>query len=961
MRTRTTLAIACLLLAGSTAAAQPAAQQALDRILGATVAAVRVVSLGVEVRDPQVTGLIEIRAGEPLMPAAVRRTIVHLMGLGTYLDVRVDGEPADGGVRVVVELVPLRDVGRLVFSGETGLPDRVLRDAVTLRFGTQPPLGRATDIARTLEEVYADHGYLRASVRPRALDAPGGAPGDLVFDVRPGARAVIRAVEFRGAPADAVARVRGDLGLRDGSPYEPAELRRRLGGHVEAFRAQGYLEARADPFARISEAGDAVDLTVAVTRGPLVTVQFAGDQLPAKDRDALVPVAREGSADEDLLEDSQFRIERYLRNQGYRDARAPFTRVETDGHLRIVFTVTRGPLYRVSGVSLSSNAAVQVQDLSTGFSLKPGDPFVQARLDADAATVLDGLRRRGYTRAVITPVVTVGGRTERSTDVPVTVAFQVDEGPRAVVSRVSFEGVHALADATVRAGMKTREGAAYYRPLVEEDRERILGDYRDRGYRDAGVDAVVTFAADGTDADVRFTVREGPQVLVDHILIVGNTRTSEATIRRELTLKPGEPLGDAAVAESQRRLAALGLFRRSTISELPHATDNRRDVLVSVEEAPATSVGYGGGLEFQRVETSEFAPRGFVEVGRRNLWGKNRSVNLFSRVSLRRYDQAPDNDAGKATNVEYRVIGSYREPRVLASRADLQVAAVFEQGSRTSFRYRHQSARLDLVDRRHGGWRYIGQFTVERNEIFDDRINPVDKPLIDRLFPQVRLSSVGATMARDTRNDPIEPIGGTLLSVSGETAWRQIGSEIGYAKTFLQAFVYRQLPAQPRLVLAGGVRLGVGTGFPRDVGVSNPDGTTRLERVRDLPASKRFFAGGDTTVRGFDRDKLGTAEVFDRDGVPIGGHAEVIVNAEARLALWKDLGVVGFLDVGNVYARVDDIDVGKMRAGAGFGLRYKSPIGPLRVDLGFKLGTLRTYGTTREDRRAWHINLGQAF
>ncbi|MDO8836198.1 MAG: POTRA domain-containing protein, partial [Vicinamibacterales bacterium] len=554
MRARTTLVIACLLLAGSTAAAQPARPQALDRILGATVVAVRVMALGVEVHDPQVTGLIEIRAGEPLMPAAVRRTIVHLMGLGTYLDVRVDGEPADGGVRVVVELVLLRDVGRLVFSGETGLPDRVLRDAVTLRFGTQPPLGKATDIARTLEEVYAVHGYLRASVRPRALDAPGGAPGDLVFDVEPGVRAVIRAVEFRGAPGDAVARVRDDLGLRPGSPYQPLELRRRLNAHVDTFRAQGFLEARADPFARVDEAGDGVVLTVAVTRGPLVTVQFAGDPLPENERDVLVPVAREGSADEDLLEDSQFRIERFLRGQGYRDARAPFTRAETEGHLRIVFTVTRGSLYRVSGVALNSNAAVQVQDLSTAFSLKPGDPFVQARLDADAAAVLDGLRRRGYTRAVVTPIVTVGGRTQRSTDVPVTVAFQVDEGPRTVVGRVSFEGVRTMPDALVPAGVKTRVGDPYYRPIVEEDRERILGELRDRGYREAGVDVVVTIAADGTEADVRFTVREGRQIRVDHILVVGNTRTSEATIRRELALKPGEPLGDAAVAESQRRL-----------------------------------------------------------------------------------------------------------------------------------------------------------------------------------------------------------------------------------------------------------------------------------------------------------------------------------------------------------------------------------------------------------------------
>jgi outer membrane protein assembly factor BamA len=500
---------------------------------------------------------------------------------------------------------------------------------------------------------------------------------------------------------------------------------------------------------------------------------------------------------------------------------------------------------------------------------------------------------------------------------------------------------------------------------VEADREQLVAEYRNRGHRSAGVDAVVDLSAAGGEARLTFVIHEGPQVLVEHILIVGNTRTSEATIRRELALSPGGALGDAAVAESQRRLAALGLFRRSTISELAHSTENLRDVLVTVEEAPATTLGYGGGLEFQKVETREFAPRGFFEIGRRNLWGKNRSVNLFSRVSLRRRDAyTASTDASATTDtqthLEYRLIGSYREPKFLNTRGDLQVATVFEQGSRTSFRYRHRSARMDFVERR-GGWNYIGQFAVERNEIFDDRINSADRPLIDRLFPQVRLSSLSATVAHDTRTDPLEPGSGQLVSANGEIALPQLGSQVGYFKTFLQGFTYRRLPWMPRVVLAGGLRVGLGTGFPRDVAFVSADGTPAVEQVRDIPVSKRFFAGGDTTVRGFQLDRLGTAETFDRDGVPKGGHAELILNTEARVSLWKDLGVVGFLDVGNVFPRVDAVSLSELRAGAGVGIRYKSPIGPLRFDVGFKLGTLRTYGTSREDRYALHISIGQAF
>ena len=496
MLPRLALLTVCLLATVRPAAGQvvvqPPGDVARDRMVGATVTAVRVVSNNLEVQDPQVASLLEIKVGDALTPVAVRRTIVHLMGLGTYLDVRVHSEPADAGVSVIVELVPLREVGRLVFRGETGLPDRVLRDAVTLRFGTQPPLGRATDIARTLEEMYRDHGYLRASVQPRPLDAPGTEPGDLVSDVSPGARAALRNIEFRGEPDDAVARVRGVLGLRSGGPYEPSDLRRRLNAQVEAFRSEGFLAARADPFSRISDDGNQVDLTIAVTRGPLVRVSFAGDPLPVKERDNLVPVAREGSADEDLLEDSQARIERFLRGQGYRDARAPFSRSESDGRLSILFTVTRGPVYRVSGVGINADAAVPMGSPSTLIRVKPGDPFVQARLDADVAAVEDDLRRRGYTRAVVTPVITAGVRAAGSADVPVMVALQIEEGPRAVVSQVTFEGARVLADEVLLAGLTTRTGDAYYRPTVERDRGQVLTEYRNRGHREASVDAVVT-------------------------------------------------------------------------------------------------------------------------------------------------------------------------------------------------------------------------------------------------------------------------------------------------------------------------------------------------------------------------------------------------------------------------------------------------------------------------------------
>jgi len=967
------VALALVAWSASAATAQP-----IDRLLGRIVSEVRLVSGGQDVRDAQLERLIEIRKGQPLAMADVRETILHAMGMGRFLDVRVSAFEAGEAVRVDIEFVVVRAVRRVLFAGDLGLSEGTVRAAVVHRFGPTPAFGRATDIAQAVEALLKDHGYLRAVVRPRVRIASDADAGDMVFDVAAGVQARVGNVTFRPAETAAVRALRDRLDIRPGASYDPAELRKQLLSFTDSLRARNYLEARADPpGVQESESGDSVDLTMTLTQGPLVLpVQFKGDPLPPKRRADLVPVAREASVNEDLLEDSELRIKEYLRAQGYRDANAEFGKVPDGDRLTIVFTVKNGPLYRVSGVLFEGSTLDPDAHLRPLIGLVVGQPFSQVRLDADVAALLAEYRRRGFGDAtcVPDPVPVPGART--AGEAPVMIAFRFIEGPRTLVSKVDLAGNTVLPDSDVLAGLATGDGAPLFGPAVEADRDRILVKYLNLGYRLARIDAKTTFSGDRTGAHVRFTIREGPQIIVDHVLVVGNDRIGDAIIRREVMLQPGQPLGLEGISESQRRLAALGLFRRVTISELQHGPEHLRDVLVSVEESPATSLSYGGGVEFQKVEAVEFAPRGFFEIGRRNLWGKNRSINFFSRVSLRRRSESvaatatlPAAEIGQ-TSLEYRVIGAYREPKFAGSSADLQVALAFEQGSRTSFSFRSQSARVNLSQRYGPRWSLLGQYLIQRNAIFDDRINPVDRLLIDRLFPEVRIGSVSSSAVRNTRDDTFDPGKGGLIGLNAELALRPLGSEVGFAKTFLQGFIYRRLPSRRRIVFAGGARLGLGTGFPRDVPVTDPtngepilgeDGQPLTRKVRDLPFSERYFAGGDTTVRGFQRDRLGRPDTLDRDGTPIGGHAEIILNGEMRIALWKDLGLVGFLDVGNVFKIVNDVALRHLRAGAGFGIRYKSPVGPIRFDFGFKLGTLQTYPTYREDRFALHISIGQAF
>ena len=433
-------------------------------------------------------------------------------------------------------------------------------------------------------------------------------------------------------------------------------------------------------------------------------------------------------------------------------------------------------------------------------------------------------------------------------------------------------------------------------------------------------------------------------------------------------LKPGAALGDEAVIESQRRLATLGLFRRVRIIELPHGASPTRDVLIEVEEAPPTTIAYGGGLEAGRQlreadvsgvaeDRIYFAPRAFFQVVRRNLWGKNRSITFFSRISLRptvadANPVAADDDGGYGFN-EYRLVGTFREPRLIDTPGDLQITGFVEQAVRSSFNFRRRGVLMEYGRRLGNTLTLIGRYAFDNTIVFDTNIADEDDILvIDRLFPQVRLSKVIGSVLRDTRDDLLDPSRGTFSGLDVTLAPRSLGSEVGFAKTFAQAFAYRRLPAGVPLTFVAGVRLGTAVGFVR--AIDN-------EVVDDVPVSERFFAGGDTTVRGFVLDRLGDEETLNERGFPQGGSGLVVLNGELRTGYWKGLGAVGFVDVGNVFRSAGDIRLGELRPAAGFGMRYRSPIGPLRVDLGFNLDRQLLPTGSRERASVFHISLGQAF
>jgi outer membrane protein insertion porin family len=940
--------------------------------IGKPIATVTVIAGGRPTTDRRVVGLVETETGQPLRVAAVRESIAHLFSLGEFEDVRVRALAAGASVALTYELVPLRTIQNVSFTGDhaAGIDANRLRRLIAQRYGTSPPPGRAADIEALVLNDLKEAGYLHPRVTSQLEPGRSATHSVLAVALVPGNRTQVGSIDVEGDPGMPVPQFLAALRLSRGMPFERETLNARIDRFVDERRNHGYFAARVSYSPQFVDDDRTANLTVTIVPGPHVTIMFVGDPVPSDRRADLVPIAREGSADEDVLEDATNRIEELLRSEGYRDAAAPHSKDERNGELYITFNVRNGPQYRVGRVDISGNVSISLTDLQQHLRIRPGQPYSDAALESERALIEDVYHREGFAsvqasiRNESEPAVT------GAVDVPVAIRIAITENARTIVERVRIDGDSSVPEVDLRNGLTLQGGRPFSATALVADRDALQLRLANLGYQSATVTASPGISGDGRSADVLFTIRAGQRISVDHVLIVGNQRTRTATIDRELQFKAGEPLGLEQVNESQRRLASLGLFRRVRITELAHGDESKRDVLVSVEEAPATTVGFGGGVEAgellltdQETKTAsqhlEVAPRAFFEIGRRNLFGKNRSVNLFTRVSLGNLqNQTTSKGFG-----EYRVIGTYREPRVLGSAADAFLTGTLEQQIRSSFNFARRAVSAEVGRRLTRVVSVSGSYQIQRTELFDEHIDPEFQIPIDRLFPQIRLSSFSGSIVRDTRDDLTDPSFGQFLSVNGQMASRRIGSEVGFAKSYSVAQMFRTVPHTRRIVVAGSARLGVAADdetFAQSNGGApplGPDGKPQLV----IPASERFFAGGDTTVRGFALDQLGIPLVtLDEQGFPTGGGGLMILNAEVRVPATRGLGVVGFFDTGNVFYRTSDIRLSELRGSVGLGVRYKSPIGPIRVDLGFKLQRNVIAGK-REPLTALHITLGQAF
>ena len=846
-------------------------------------------------------------AGRPLDREAVRRAVELMFATGRYEDVLVELRRQEGedGIEVVFRprpaplLVAVRVVGDRVVSA--GSARRLAR----LRAGEPLWPSRLERAAREIGLALARRGHLEALVEPEVARVPGGA--DAVFRVRAGPRVRVGRSRVEGAAdvaalrLDELARPRpAEVFRREKAESARDAMRRRLAG---AGRWQAAVELREtyDPGRGV------MDVVFHVVPGPRMSLEVGGAELPGKLLSGVRDLVREGGATSDSLEAGAERIEVHLREQGHREALVRATTEPRGSGEAVVYDLRPGPRAIVSSVELRDADPL----LLAGLRTQPGLPLDDVALGEDARLLVSRLEQRGHFEASVAPEAPEGGGS-------LAVVFLARPGPRAVVRSLEVVGppLPPSGDGKGAEELTLRPGTPYRLRDVARSRDTLLAAWRRAGFLDARVRPDVAFSEARDEALVSLVVEPGPRTIVEHVVLSGLGRTKPAAVEREMVLRPGEPFSFERLLESQRRLSGLGIFERVSIADLDPGRERRRDVVVSVQEAPRTTWSWGvGWSEQDRL-------RGSVELTRRNLGGLGRTASAFARASVR----------------GSRFLLNLREPWLFGRKLDSFLTAFWEEEDRTSFDYNRKGGIVRAGRSLDARTSLLLRYLYQDTNVFNIEV-PIDE--LDRQYRTYAVSGPSASVIFDSRDDPLEPKRGLLLGADVQLSLEALGG-VSYLRSFLQAISVRRLRADLVFVLSA--RAGLAGTF---------GGEPPL-----LPLPERFFAGGDYGPRGFPVDMVGPkVEAPNGEVYPTGGNALVLGGAEMRYNITRSFQLASFLDTGNVYLEARGVDLGALRWSAGLGLRYRTPIGPIRLDWGYVLDPV----PGDDGRSRFHLSIGHAF
>jgi outer membrane protein insertion porin family len=940
------------------------------------------------VTDPRVDvqnlqALVEQKAGQPYSKQEIDATVAALNRTGIFTKVDVQVEPETAGLHVMIVMEPAYYYGVMKFPGAAkAFPYTRLLQVVNLP-DQDPYQAKEVEKAQTaLADFLRTNGYFQAQVRESTeLDKPHGL-ANVIFQIELGRRAKIGSVRLEGpTPQEASRLLRAMRSLRakvTGASLKPGKIytpeRVKAGTHL----LQQYLikhdhlasHIQVAPPQYHSETNRA-DLTISVDEGPTVVVRVTGARLSwipflgQREKRKLIPIYQEGSVDPDLVDEGKRNLVNYYQGKGYFDVQVNTKFQQQDQQVSLVYQVDKGKKHKVEQIAFRGNQRVDQDELAQHIAIKKShllsrgkfsEKLLRQSVNDLKALYLD----RGYEEASITPEVV-------DKEPKIDVTFQITEGPQTQVAAVNFHGNQSFAPDALspQGGLLLQSGKPFSPGRLSKDRGHILAVYLDHGYLRADVKTKVDRHTDDPHkVDITYQIDEGQQVQVSQVAITGQGRTRPRFISKTAGLQTETPLKQGKLLESESELYNLGIFDWASVGPRRPITDQtEEEAVVKVHEARRNAITYGFGLEVSRrggsvpsgtvavpglptiglgkakiapSEATFVSPRGSIEFTRRNMRGLGETGSLS--VVLARLDQ--------------RFLGTYAGPHFLSSRWSYLFSLSAERTTENPL----FAARLEGVS--YQLERPINKTKTTTAQIrYSFKKTDLNQLLVPQLvLPEdrsVRLSTFSGSIIRDTRDKPLDAHRGLYQTIDLGITGKAIGASANFGRLLGQTAYYKEVGHG--IVWANSIRLGLAKAY----GDSH------------IPTSERFFSGGGTTLRGFPINGAGPQRIVPvcskpsdpstcvNITVPVGGNQLFILNSEMRfpMPIIRNLGGVLFYDGGNVY---DHISFARFYQNytntVGFGFRYNTPVGPVRIDIGRNLNPVPGFRATQ-----FFITLGQAF
>ena len=894
--------------------------------------------------------LVAPNLDQPLDRQKLGRTVRALYATGLFADLQVEAQRDDRNQLSLVFIATENlFIGSVTVFGAPRRPSGAqLRDTTKLELGKLYSPAAAELALQRMKSLLADNGYHGAVITVSEERHPEAQMIKLFFSITPGRAAKVGQVIVTGSPGLSDAEVLRISKLRPGETVNSEHITRALTRLRKLYSKSDRLEAQiAIAERRYHPENNTLDYVFRIVRGPVVNVSVAGADVSKGKLRRYVPVYEEHAVDDDLLNEGRRNLRDYLQTQGYFDAEVNFAQrrdPQQPQEVNIVYSVEKGIKHDLTDIVIEGNKyfatslireRMAIQHAS--FLVRHGR-FSQDLLNRDVDNIRDLYRANGF------EAVKVGGNFRDNYEGHagrMAVFIKIEEGPQTLVSALTITGNSVITEDQLRPLLTIVEGQPYSETNVAQDRDSVVNYYFNHGFLDAVFTATAKPAAgDPARETVTYTIQEGPQVFVDRILDSGLRYTRPGIVKRQYQLEPSQPLSQSQMLDTQRRLYDLGVFYSVNLAvQNPDGQVRYKDIFLQFEEARRWNFTYGLGIEIQSGAfgqrenpqgTTGVSPRVSFDVTRSNVGGRAHTLSFSSHVG----------------RLEQRALLSYDAPRFMTKdNLRLTVSAYYDNSLdvRTFTSQRLEgSTQLEQIVSKSTSLLY--RFTYRRVRATDLVISPILVPLFSQ---PVRVGIPSLTYIRDRRDDPIDTHHGSFNTFDTGVASAVFGSEADFGRFLGQNTTYHPFHHR-RWVFARNLR----------VGVAEPFGDTPV-----LPFPERFFAGGGNSLRGFSINQAGPRDLTT--GEPLGGNAMVVNSFELRTPtvalpwLGNNMGFVIFHDAGNVFATVNDMthslvrwsqphpDLCKQVSTArqcnfnyishavGGGIRYRTPIGPVRLDLGY--------------------------